>query len=98
VLTGATGEDAAGMQELLAQLAGQAAGGAQEDGGPTAAISGFPGGPLLAGALQAQLTQVGEQIKKGLREVRLTVSWKDGATEESFSVVTHQLAFAKGTP
>ncbi len=49
--------------------------------------------PVAAAAmmapLQMALTQVGEQMKKGAREVRLTVSWKDGAVEESFAVVTH---------
>jgi hypothetical protein len=28
-------------------------------------------------------------VKKGVREVRLTVSWQGGATVESFDVVTH---------
>jgi general secretion pathway protein I len=97
MLMGARGEDAGGMSELLAQLMGQKA--AQgTDGGPTPVPSGLPGGALVAGALQTQLTQVGEQIKKGLREVRLTVSWKDGAKEESFTVVTHLLSFGTGAP
>jgi general secretion pathway protein I len=97
ILTGAKGDDA-GMSEMLSQLMGQKVAGAQgQDGGPTTALAGFPGGAVMAGALQAQLTQVSEQIKKGLREVHLTVSWKDGEKEESFTVVTHLLAFAKGT-
>jgi general secretion pathway protein I len=52
--------------------------------------------PQLAGLqdgvsamLQPILTQIGEQLKKSVREVRLTVSWDSGATEESFQVVTH---------
>ena len=35
-------------------------------------------------------------MKKGLREVRLTVSWQNGARTESMTVVTHILAFARG--
>jgi general secretion pathway protein I len=51
----------------------------------------------MAPLLQAQLTQIGEQIKKGLREIRLTVSWKEGKREESFRVVTHLVSFGTGT-
>jgi len=39
----------------------------------------------------AQLTQLGETVKKGVREVRLTVSWDEGKTERSFTVVTHMV-------
>jgi general secretion pathway protein I len=53
---------------------------------------------LLGAALQTQLNLVGEQIKKGLRELHLTVSWKDGARDESFTVVTHLLSTATGAP
>ncbi|HYD41871.1 MAG TPA: prepilin-type N-terminal cleavage/methylation domain-containing protein [Anaeromyxobacter sp.] len=56
----------------------------------------FPGAELLAGALKSQLGVVGEQMKKGLREVRLTITWQEGARTESFTVVTHVLAFARG--
>ncbi len=44
---------------------------------------------VIKGMLQALLTRIGEQLKKGVREVRLTVSWQDGRTTESFDVVTH---------
>jgi general secretion pathway protein I len=44
---------------------------------------------LMAPMLQAQLTVMAEGVKKGVREVRLTVSWADGAREDGFSVVTH---------
>jgi general secretion pathway protein I len=55
----------------------------------------FPGGAAAIGPLQTQLTVVGEQLKKGLREVRLLVAWKDGNRDESFTVVTHVLAYPK---
>jgi len=98
ILTGAKGDDAGGMSEMLSHLVEQQAAGAQggqDAGGPQAT---FPGAGLLAGALQVQLNLVGEQIKKGLREVHLTVSWKDGARDESFTVVTHLLEPGTGAP
>jgi general secretion pathway protein I len=44
---------------------------------------------LIQSSLQTLLVQIGEQLKKSVREVRLTVSWPSGATSESFEVVTH---------
>jgi general secretion pathway protein I len=44
---------------------------------------------MLQGSLQVLLTTIGEQLKKGVRQVRLTVSWQDGAAVESFDVTTH---------
>jgi general secretion pathway protein I len=43
---------------------------------------------ILTATIQAQLTKISEQLKKSVREVRLTVSWQDGARQESFDVVT----------
>ena len=41
------------------------------------------------GALaQTQMTQLLDQIQKGVREVHLTVSWKEGKATESIDVVT----------
>jgi general secretion pathway protein I len=44
---------------------------------------------MITATIQQTLTQVGEQLKANLREVRLTVSWSDGKATESFDVVTH---------
>jgi general secretion pathway protein I len=44
---------------------------------------------LIQSSMQGMLTQIGEQLKKGVRQVRLTVSWQGGAAVESFDVVTH---------
>jgi general secretion pathway protein I len=45
---------------------------------------------MIAATLQQLLVRIGEQLKKGVREVRLTVSWQGGGTAvESFDVVTH---------
>jgi general secretion pathway protein I len=43
----------------------------------------------MAAMVEAQLNQFAESVKKGVRELRLTVSWKEGARDESFTVVTH---------
>lgn len=93
VLTGAAGEgqDKVDLATLLGSRSQDASG--KDSGIQTL----FPQAAALTGMLQAQLTQIGEQIKKGLREIRLTVSWKEGKRTESFTVVTHLVAFARGT-
>jgi len=45
----------------------------------------------LVAALQASLAQLAEQVKRGVREVRLTVSWPGGSGEESFTVRTNMV-------
>jgi len=50
-----------------------------------------PRAGALSALIQSQLTQLGETVKKGVREVRLTVSWDEGKTERSFTVVTHMV-------
>jgi general secretion pathway protein I len=44
---------------------------------------------VIQASVQSLLTQIGERLKKSVREVRLTVSWVDGKSTESFEVVTH---------
>jgi len=44
---------------------------------------------IINAMMQTTLTQIGEKLKSSVREVRLTVSWQDGRTVESFDVVTH---------
>ncbi|WP_242346929.1 prepilin-type N-terminal cleavage/methylation domain-containing protein [Anaeromyxobacter terrae] len=86
MLTGGEGA----LEDLLAAASPQAG-----KGGPQTTA---PGAAALAQGLQAQITQLGEQIKKGVREVRLTVTWKDGKRDESFTVVTHMVVFAPREP
>jgi len=93
VLTGAKGDDADSLD--LAKLLGGKAQSADDAASGITTL--FPGAAALAGGLRAQATQIGEQIKKALREVRLTVSWRDGTKEESFTVVTHLVVYAGGT-
>jgi len=92
LLMGAKGEDQGGLD--LASLLGAKAAGAADQQSGTQTV--FPGAAALAGVLQAQLTRIGEQIKAGVREIRLTVSWSDGARDETFTVVTHMVASTQG--
>ena len=50
----------------------------------------------ITAILQPTLQRLGAGIKKGLREVRLTVSWKENGREESFEVKTHLLVLNPG--
>jgi general secretion pathway protein I len=47
-----------------------------------------PGSPL-GGVMQAQATTFLETLKKSVREVRVTVTWKDGSQERSISASQH---------
>jgi general secretion pathway protein I len=85
MLTGGDAE-AGGSTDLSAVLGQKASQGGGADDSGTGAL---PSAEALSGLLQTQLNQIGEQIRKGVRQVRLTVSWRDGARTESFSVVTH---------
>ena len=72
------------VQMDAAQLLGLFGIGSQ---GGAAALS-APGSPV-AGMLQAQATGFLETLKKSVREVRVTVSWKDGTQERSISASQH---------
>ena len=94
VLTGAKADEAGGGLDLASLLSQKV----QESGaGGSKVETLFPAAPALASLLKAQLATIGEELKKGLREVRLTVSWQEGARSQSFAVVTHLVAFPKGT-
>lgn len=96
-LTGAEG----GLEGLLGlapgALGGTGPSGQGAGGGATAPTSTSPLAGAALGAIQAQLTALGEEIKKGVRELRLTVSWSEGAREESFTVVTHLVVLVSGS-
>jgi general secretion pathway protein I len=51
----------------------------------------------LAAQLQLILARFGEQLKRGVREVRLTVAWPEGGSQESFTVTTHLVVLAPAT-
>lgn len=49
---------------------------------------------MMGPMIESQVNTLVETMKKALREVRLTISWKEGATEDSFDVVTHLVVLA----
>jgi len=83
MLLGASGTSDPG--ELAARILGPRA--PAGSSGPTAGPA--PALAMLGGLLQAQLTTFGEEMKKSLREMRLTVSWAAGKSTHSFQVITH---------
>ncbi|MGC3997884.1 MAG: prepilin-type N-terminal cleavage/methylation domain-containing protein [Anaeromyxobacter sp.] len=89
-----TGGGASGVGDLgkLLGLQGQAQGGSSNQ--PAGMETLFPGAGAMAAGLQAQLATIGEELKSGVRELRLTISWQDGKQEESFTVVTHLVVLA----
>jgi len=58
-----------------------------QDGGPT--TSGSPADAMIGGFVKQQCAAMGETVKKGVRQLTLTVSWPEGTKTESFSVVEH---------
>ncbi|MFL5321753.1 MAG: hypothetical protein ACJ790_18970, partial [Myxococcaceae bacterium] len=65
--------------------------------GATAGAGGLAAmlGPM-AGMATQQLGQMVTQITQSVREVHLTVSWKDGKNVESVDVVTHVVSLGQG--
>lgn len=84
------GGDAAGA---AAGALGALGGGAAGAGGAGALAAMGP----LAGFAQQQLTQMVQEISKTVREVHVTVSWKDGKNTESIDVVTHVVSSGPGS-
>ncbi|HEY1418689.1 MAG TPA: prepilin-type N-terminal cleavage/methylation domain-containing protein, partial [Myxococcaceae bacterium] len=84
----------------LASLASQYA----SAGGPTSglppgatAASGMSALGPFAGLAQTQMQQLLQQIQKSVREVHLTISWKDGKRTESLDVVNDVFSLRQGS-
>ncbi len=90
LLRSLTGTD---LQGLLSQASQGSQG--QGQGQAQAPLQTSALAPLQA-ILQPTLARLAENVKKGLREVRLTVSWPEGGRDESFEVKTHMLVLAPG--
>jgi general secretion pathway protein I len=64
---------------------------------PTPTQSGLGGmAGIGAGLIQTQFTQLVDQITKAVREVQLTVTWKDGKQVETLDIVTHVVSLGQG--
>jgi len=93
--------------QLLAAVFNVPVGGGEEDGlsAISALFGGAGGAPGGAGALagaaggmaQAQMTQFLDQIAKAVREVHLTVTWRDGKQVETLDLVTHVVSLGTGS-
>ena len=90
------GDADTGTQEMIGKLLGgssaPSSGGSK--GGPS---SGVPGG-LLGGVLQGQIKAFTEELKKGVRQVSLRVTWKDGKLENGFDVSTYWVVLNPKAP
>lgn len=60
-------------------------------------LAGAAGGGLGQGMMQAQFQQMVDQLTKAVREVHLTVTWKEGKLTESFDLVTHVVSMGPGS-
>ena len=89
--------DGSGTTDPLSAIAGMFGGGAGANGAQGAA-GGMAGmlGPM-AGLAQGQFTQLVDTLTKSVREVHLTVYWKDGKEIESIDVVTHVVSMGPGS-
>lgn len=92
-LMGGGGASGAGLNAgaLGGALGGQGAAGAAAGGGLMGML-----GPM-AGMAQQQFTQMVDQLQKSVREVHLTVSWKEGKITESIDLVTHVVSLGPGS-
>lgn len=83
----------------LASLASSALGGISNSSLPPGATG--PSGTQALGPFsalaQTQTTQLLDQIRRGVREVRLSVQWKEGTRTESLDVVTHVVSLQQGS-
>lgn len=83
------GEGLEGMFDAFGGGGNELPPGAEQQGGGIMAAM----GPLV----QGQFTQMVDQITKSVREVHLTVSWRDGTQVESFDLVTHLVSLGPGS-
>jgi general secretion pathway protein I len=81
----------------LSGLASMFGGGAGKDGkgGPQPGMDPMAG--AMMGMAQPMFTQMVTQITQAVREVHLTVYWKDGTQVESLDLVTHVVSLGPGS-
>ncbi len=98
-LSGGAGGSGGG---LLGGLFGMG-GSSKAAAGPPGGASGGAGAGMLAamgpmaGTMQQQFTQMTDQLQKNVREIHLTVSWKEGKLTESIDLVTHVVTMGPGS-
>jgi general secretion pathway protein I len=85
---GGSGSSSSGKKDGLAGAVQNASSLIGSAPGMTTQGASAAGGPM-AGLLQTQATQFIETLKKSVREVRVTVYWKDGGGERSINATQH---------
>jgi general secretion pathway protein I len=89
-------------ERLLTAVLGIPGGDDPDDplGGLSALLGGGGANPIsgmLAGLAQAQFGALVDQITRSVREVHLTVYWKDGTQTETIDLVTHVVSLGPGS-
>ncbi|NOK19327.1 type IV pilus modification PilV family protein [Corallococcus carmarthensis] len=91
---GDSGDPLGGLASLFGGGAGgDSKGGSTPPGGTTTAS---PMGASAMSMAQPMFTQMVDQLTKSVREVHLTVYWKEGTQVESVDVVTHVVSLGPG--
>lgn len=88
---GGSGEDG------LSAIAGLFGGGGDKGGGAGGAGGAGALAGMAGGLAQTQMTQFLDQISKAVREVHLSVTWRDGNLVESVDLVTHVVSLGPGS-
>ncbi|WNG59586.1 prepilin-type N-terminal cleavage/methylation domain-containing protein [Archangium gephyra] len=88
------GGDMGGLAAMFG--GGGAAGGKDGQSGPSQTTSNPMAGAAM-GMAQPMFTQMVQQITQTVREVHLTVYWKDGTQVESLDLVTHVVSLGPGS-
>ncbi|WP_224249431.1 prepilin-type N-terminal cleavage/methylation domain-containing protein [Hyalangium gracile] len=89
---GETDGDLGGLSSLFGGGAG--ADGKGGGSGPVPAAGGMAG---MAGMAQPMFKQMIDQLTQSVREVHLTVTWKEGKLVESIDLVTHVVSLGPGS-
>jgi general secretion pathway protein I len=100
--SGSSSDSSGGMGGLLGSLGALFGGGTQNSStssstsnNPTSSMSGGMGG-LLQGAMNMQAQTFIDSIGKMLREVKVTITWPDGDSTQTLTVVTHMVMMGAG--
>ncbi|MBZ4334177.1 prepilin-type N-terminal cleavage/methylation domain-containing protein [Corallococcus coralloides] len=89
---GDSGDPMGGLASLFGGGGGDGKGGTPPGGTTTAS----PMGASAMSMAQPMFTQMVDQLTKSVREVHLTVYWKEGTQVESVDVVTHVVSLGPG--
>jgi general secretion pathway protein I len=87
--------DLGGLGALFGGGSGKEGQGSNLPSGQTPGGGGLAG--MAMGMAQPMFTQMVDQLTKAVREVHLTVTWKEGSQVESIDVVTHMVSLGPGS-